>query len=153
MKLRCWSAITVAIVALASEQPAAGQASMQTLLTNGPTANRLNIVFLSEGYTTDDLAHYPSDAMKMLHAILTNSPLSEYSNCFNAFAISIPSNESGSDHYTPTTSLVDTYFNSSYGSPGGGELTGSSRLIARGVAASTRCSPNSCPSTTSWRWS
>ena len=118
MKLHYWGALAGTIFALGWEQPAAGQASMQTLLANGPTANRLNIVFLSEGYTTNDLSHYPSDALTMLHAFMTTPPLSEYSNYFNAFAISVPSNQSGSDHYTPTTNLVDTYFNSRYDSSG-----------------------------------
>ena len=95
-----------------------GQATMTTLVTNGPTATRLNIVFLSEGYTTNDLSHYISDAKVMLKQMLGTAPLKEYSNYFNAYAISIPSNQSGSDHYTPTTNLVDTYFNSRYDSSG-----------------------------------
>ncbi len=95
-----------------------GQATIQTLRSNGPTAQRLNIVFLSEGYTTNDLARFPSNAITMLNAFLTTSPLREYSNYFNAFAISVPSNQSGSDHYTPATNLVDTYFNSRYDSSG-----------------------------------
>lgn len=95
-----------------------GQTNLLTLLTNGPTSKRLNIVFLSEGYTTNDLAHFPSDARTMLNRILTSPPLSEYSNYFNAFAISVPSKQSGSDHYTPTTNLVDTFFNSRFDSSG-----------------------------------
>ena len=31
---------------------------MQTILTNGPVSNRLNIVVLSEGYTTNQLAQF-----------------------------------------------------------------------------------------------
>ena len=110
-------------------------ATMQVLRTNGPTANRLNIVFLSEGYTTNDLSHFVSDATVMLNAFLIAAPFREYSNYFNAFAISVPSNQSGSDHYTPTTNLVDTYFNSRYDSSGIQRLitidgTGSSRVNA-----------------------
>src|SRR4051812_17908230 len=127
--------VVVAMAILAWHWQACGQAAMQTLLTNGPTAQRLNIVFLSEGYTTSDLAHYRSDAITMLNAFLTTPPLREYSNYFNAFAISVPSNQSGSDHYTPTTNLVDTYFNSRYDSSGIQRLitidgTGSSRVNA-----------------------
>jgi hypothetical protein len=84
---------------------------------NGPLSKRLNIVFLSEGYTTNQLAQFPVDATKVLNNFLTTLPLREYSNYFNAFAISVPSNESGSDH--PSRSIVrDTYFNSTYDSAG-----------------------------------
>ena len=117
MSLRFWIAFAVAVV-MAAGWNANGQTNMLTLLTNGPTSKRLNIVFLSEGYTTNDLAHFPSDARTMLNRMLTSPPLSEYSNYFNAFAISVPSNQSGSDHYTPTTNLVDTFFNSRFDSSG-----------------------------------
>jgi hypothetical protein len=97
---------------------ASAQTNMLTLLTNGATSKRLNIVFLSEGYTTTDLAHFAADARTMLNQMITSPPLNEYSNYFNAFAISVPSNQSGSDHYTPTTNLVDTFFNSRFDSFG-----------------------------------
>lgn len=110
--------LTVLFVTLAAAWNAAGQAQLLTLLTNGPTARRLNIVFLSEGYTTNDLGHFSADAQVMLKQILSSPPMDSYSNYFNAFAIAVPSNQSGSDHYTPTTVLVDTYFNSRYDSSG-----------------------------------
>src|SRR6185436_15552388 len=134
MKWCSWMEVAVAFW-LAVNGTASGQATMLTLRTNGPTANRLNIVFLSEGYTTNELARFPSNAMLMLNALLTTAPLREYSNYFNAFAISVPSNQPGSDHYTPTTNLVDTYFNSRYDSSGIQRLitidsTGHSRVNA-----------------------
>ncbi|MGC3958332.1 MAG: M64 family metallopeptidase [Verrucomicrobiota bacterium] len=106
------------VFTLAAAWHAAGQAQLLTLLTNGPTSRRLNIVFFSEGYTTNDLSHFPADAQVMLNRILSSSPMDKYSNYFNAFAIAVPSNQSGSDHYTPTTVLVDTYFNSRFDSSG-----------------------------------
>jgi hypothetical protein len=140
MSARIWFA-SVTAAAIALGWSANGQTNLLTLVSNGPTATRLNIVFLSEGYTTNDLAHFPSDARVMLDRMLTTAPLSEYSNYFNAFAISVPSAQSGSDHYTPTTNLVDTFFNSTYDSSGIQRLitidsTGRSRansLLARFV--------------------
>ncbi|MDB6130302.1 MAG: hypothetical protein JWM04_1409, partial [Verrucomicrobiales bacterium] len=97
--------------------------TLQTYLTNGPTSKKINIVFLSEGYTTADLAHFPTDARAMLSNILGNSPLNEYTNCFNAFGIAIASTQSGSDH--PSRSIFkNTYFNSSY------DTSGLARLIS-----------------------
>ncbi len=86
---------------------------MQTILTNGPTANRLNVVVLSEGYTTDQMARFLADATNAVNALLAHQPFEEYRSYFNAFAIPVPSNEPGSDH--PSYAVYhDTYFNSSY---------------------------------------
>ena len=108
--------LSVLVVFLAATS-AFGQGSLQTLLTNGPLARRINIVFLSEGYTTNQLPQFTTNARVILSNLLGTLPLREYSNYFNAFAISVPSNESGSDH--PSRSIVrDTYFNSTYDSSG-----------------------------------
>src|SRR5947199_6179502 len=45
------------------------QPAMQTLLTNGPVSNRLNIVFLSEGYTTNQLPQFLVHATNALNAL------------------------------------------------------------------------------------
>jgi hypothetical protein len=107
----------LAVLALAAAKPprAAGQASMQTLLTNGPISNRLNVVVLSEGYTSGQLAQFLVDATNAVKALLGHEPYQEYSNYFNAFAIKIASSQSGSDHPI-YGQYVSTYFNSSYDS-------------------------------------
>ncbi|HEU0039488.1 MAG TPA: M64 family metallopeptidase, partial [Verrucomicrobiae bacterium] len=110
--------VTVVLSLLVAPDGARAQTSIQTLRTNGPLSKRINIVFLSEGYTTNQLAQFPNDAIKVLTNLLATPPLREYSNSFNAFAISVASVQSGSDHYTPTTNFVNTYFNSSFDSYG-----------------------------------
>src|ERR1035437_723500 len=89
------------------------QASMQTILSNGPISNRLNIVVLSEGYTSSQLAQFAVDATNSVGALLSHPPYQEYRNYFNAFAIKVASAQSGSDHPS-SGSYRDTYFNSSY---------------------------------------
>jgi len=145
MSLRFWLGFAVAAV-MTPCWNASAQTNMLTLLTNGPTAKRLNIVFLSEGYTTTDLAHFSADARTMLNRMITSPPLNEYSNYFNAFAISVPSNQSGSDHYTPTTNLVDTF---SIPDSTARAFSGLSRSTAPVGAALIRCSRSSCRSMTS----
>lgn len=103
------------MVALVAGCPTAAraQASIQTVRTNGPLANRFNIVFLSEGYTAADVPQYSVDATNALMALLSHQPYQEYSNYFNAFAIRTNSVQSGSDH--PVDNIyVNTYFNSTY---------------------------------------
>ena len=86
---------------------------MQTIVTNGPVSNRLNIVVLSEGYTSNELAQFSVDATNALKALLSHEPYSTYSNYFNAFAIKVASTNSGSDH--PYNGIYNnTYFNSTY---------------------------------------
>jgi len=103
----------VAIVAAASPPPASAQTSMETILTNGPISNRLNLVFLSEGYTSSQLGQFLVDATNAVNTLLSHLPWREYSSYVNAFAIKIASAQSGSDHprHTITNS---TYFNSFY---------------------------------------
>src|ERR1035437_9599123 len=91
------------------------QASLQTILTNGPTSNRLNVVVLSEGYTSNQLALFSIDATNAVNALLSHPPYQEYRAYFNAFAIKVASNASGSDH-PAWPSYHDTYFSSSYDS-------------------------------------
>jgi len=92
---------------------------MTTILTNGPVSNRLNIVVLSEGYTSSDLARFPVDATNAINGLFSHVPYQEYRSYCNAFAISVPSNQSGSDHPangTNSSNFRDTYFNSTYDS-------------------------------------
>ena len=93
-------------------QPAAG-ATLYSLAANGASSNRLNVVFLSEGYTTAQLPKFLLDATNALDSLLGQEPFNEYRRYFNAFAIAVASNQSGSDHPNQT---VDTYFNTSYDS-------------------------------------
>jgi hypothetical protein len=98
---------------MAAPAGASAQPSIQTILTNGPTSNRLNIVVLSEGYTSSQLADFLVDATNAVNTLLAHPPYQEYRNYVNAFAIKVASSQSGSDH--PAYGITnDTYFNSSY---------------------------------------
>ncbi len=91
----------------------AQQATFQTVLTNGPASNRLNVVLLSEGYTSDQLPAFLQDATNAVNDLLSHEPYTEYRRYLNAFAIAVPSPQSGSDH--PADLIYkNTYFNSSY---------------------------------------
>ncbi|MGH7451128.1 MAG: M64 family metallopeptidase, partial [bacterium] len=93
------------------------QATLQPLLNNGATATRLNVLIFSEGYTSQELPQYLADANTLLNKLLDTQPFKEYGSYFNAFAISVGSRESGSDH--PARNFYrDTFFNSTYDSFG-----------------------------------
>ena len=85
----CLAMLTI-LLALGFGQ-AVAQSAMQTILTNGPVSNRLNIVLLSEGYTTNQLPQFLVDATNAVNALLSHLPYSEYRGYCNAFAISVAS--------------------------------------------------------------
>jgi hypothetical protein len=92
-------------------------AIFSTIVTNGPTTNRVNLVFLSEGYTSGQMANFLNDATNAANDFLTAEPYAEYASYFNVFAIFTNSAHSGSTHLNNTNtpySLGYTYFNSTY---------------------------------------
>lgn len=112
-----WTASVLAMALLAPLALCA--ATFQTLRVTGSTSNRLNIVFLSEGYTTAQTNTFQADCTNALNAIfgggayVGEEPFVNYSNYFNAYAIFTNSVDAGSDHPYWGTSK-NTYFNSSY---------------------------------------
>ena len=113
-RFRCGFAALLGIVLLlCAASPAFGGASMQTILTNGPVSNRVNIAVLSESYTTNELTQFSLDATNAVNALLSHPPYQEYRSYFNAFAIKVASSQSGSSH--PASGIYhNTYFNSTF---------------------------------------
>ena len=90
-------------------------AIFSTIVTNGPTTNRVNLVIFSEGYTNGQLAVFLNDATNAADFFLNAEPYAEYSNYFNVFAIFTNSAHSGSTHLNIRNySAGYTYFNSTY---------------------------------------
>ena len=113
---------SVGIALLLGFLPSAfSQPTVQQILRNGPNDKRINIVFFSEGYTTAQLGQFLNDAGTILNNLLGTAPFNEYPGYYNAFAISVASVESGSDH--PSKNVFrNTYFNSVYESFGISQL-------------------------------
>jgi hypothetical protein len=76
-------------------------ASHVTILDNGPNSNRVNIVFLGDGYTTANIASglYSTHINSMLDHMFNDgeAPYSQYRNFFNAHRINVVSSQSGAD--------------------------------------------------------
>lgn len=112
MALGLWLAVAPCVLS---------QETLSQVLSNGPTATRINLVFLSEGYLHHQESRFQSDVHNVLAAILTSPPFDTYSNHFNAFAIFAASAEEGSDH-PARYEFRSTYFNSTYDSYGQPQL-------------------------------
>lgn len=98
-----------------STRDSVAQVTLHTLVSNGPLDRRINIVILSEGYTTAQKTQFIADAETALNSILAVSPWSEYQAYVNGFAIFVASAQSGADD--PSASIYrNTYFNSTFDS-------------------------------------
>jgi hypothetical protein len=98
---------------------------VDTILFNGRTDNRINLVILSDGYQQAELGKFITDAMTITSALFQTSPYAEYKNYFNVFAIKVPSQESGASHPgnaddenqahpSNTVKTVNNYFGSTF---------------------------------------
>ncbi len=81
----------------------------KTLIAGDGKANRVNIVFLAEGYTQAQQPKFISDVHKVADGFLKYSPWDYYRNYCNIYAISVVSVDSGTEHWN-WGPIKDTYF-------------------------------------------
>lgn len=70
-------------------------ASKKTIMENGPTQNRVDIVIVGDGYTKAELGQYEVDAAKIADQFLNEEPLKSYKSYFNVHRIDVISSQSG----------------------------------------------------------
>ena len=71
---------------------------MDTIMRNGERPNRINLVYLGDGYTSAQLNTFVTNAATINTALFDQTPFKEYKSFFNAYAIKSPSNASGAKH-------------------------------------------------------
>ncbi|MEM8906974.1 MAG: M64 family metallopeptidase, partial [Bacteroidota bacterium] len=71
---------------------------VDTIQYSGAEDKRINIVFLGDGYQSQELNQYRQDVNSTVEEIFVTSPFQEYRDYFNVFAILVPSVESGASH-------------------------------------------------------
>lgn len=94
--------------------------SFETVLSNGPSANRIDMAFVGDGYTQSNIdgGVYQSHVDGLLAYMFSESSLTEpfyrYRNFFNVHRIDVVSNESGADQepngISRDTALDGRYF-------------------------------------------
>ena len=81
--------------AYSAETPAVGPAPIiTTVMNNGPSNNRINIVFLSEAYTASMRETYFNDVNIAVEEMFKYSPYKEYKKYFNVWAVWVASQDS-----------------------------------------------------------
>src|SRR4051794_26550661 len=71
--------------------------TITTVINNGPSSNRIDIVIIGDGYTTADLGKYATDVQTFVLDIFQQQPFSEYKSYFNVHRVDAFSAESGID--------------------------------------------------------
>ena len=68
-----------------------------TILASGPSANRVDISFLGDGYTAAEQSKYATDVQTFMNQFLAEEPFSAYRGYFNVHRVDVVSQESGAD--------------------------------------------------------
>lgn len=68
------------------------------VVTNGDPKESVDIVILSEGYTSDEMDKFHKDAEKFANTLLSTEPFASRKELFNIRAVEVPSPSSGVHH-------------------------------------------------------
>lgn len=91
-----WTGFT--IICLISFQSISQTYPIDTLMRNGERYNRVNFVYLSDGYLGGQLPAFITNATAINNALFGQTPFVQYKNYFNSYAIRIPSGAEGAKH-------------------------------------------------------
>lgn len=80
---------------------------VDTLLKSGSMNNRINLVFMGDGYTNSEMTQFISDATVNSNYLLSQPPFSNYENYFNVYAIKVASPQSGVTHPGTATDVAE----------------------------------------------
>ena len=96
--------------------PAISQ-TLTTVMDNGPSSNRIDLIFIGDGYTSAQLdAQYPDHVQDQLDYLFSGAhrnPFPRYEKFFNAHRVNVVSTESGADQ-PPNNIFKETALDASY---------------------------------------
>ena len=75
-----------------------GPFTYETLMDNGPVENRVDIVFVGDGYAAADMTTWASHTNDVIVPFFNEPPFDTYAPFFNVHRVNVISNESGVDH-------------------------------------------------------
>lgn len=73
----------------------------------GPSANRLDVVVLGDGYTAGEQADFTVDAARVADDLLARTPFAEHRDLINVVGVFVPSQQSGADQPPPSATCED----------------------------------------------
>lgn len=85
----------------------------KSILKHGDPAHKVDLVFLPEGYTKEEMGKFMHDVSRMTGILFAAEPFSQHKSDFNVYAVKVPSLESGTDIPGERT-YRNTAFNSTF---------------------------------------
>ena len=111
---------------------------VDTLLYHGEMDYYINLVILGDGFLESDLPDFRAYAESYVGELFMTEPFERFENFFNAFSISVPSNEQGAS--LDPDNLIDNYFGSTFNYAGIERL-----LVATRTSSITTVLANNLP--------
>jgi hypothetical protein len=106
---------TVAAIALLCATAVAQLPIVQTVLNNGPTASRYDIVILGDGYQAFEVAQFNQDVTTFLTGLFQQQPYATFASYYNVHTVFRPSLESGADRPDETPPVFrNTAYDATY---------------------------------------
>ncbi|MDB4380326.1 M64 family metallo-endopeptidase, partial [Mariniblastus sp.] len=109
----------VVLVGYSTSASCFGQ-TLTTVMNNGDSSNRVDMIFVGDGYQASEIASTYSDHVDDTLSAFFNpgiAPFPRYQNFFNAHRVNVISNESGADD--PLNNIfVDTALDATYNTSG-----------------------------------
>lgn len=110
--------LLAAVLSLVAATSLAAQ-TVKTILKNGPTQNRYDMVILGDGYTAGQQSLFDSDCKKFTDGLFNKEPYKSFKHFFNVHTVFRASKESGADHPDRNPPIVkDTVYDASYNTGG-----------------------------------
>jgi hypothetical protein len=89
---------------------------------NGPSADKVDLLILGDGYTREELGKFEADARRLADHLFSVSPFRERASDFNVWALAVPTRESGVSRPS-TGTFHDSALNTRY------DIFGSERYV------------------------
>lgn len=116
-----WATLALLLVALGTDFLGTSSAQAQTpnapvtvVRDAGRSNNRVDVVFLGDGYQTADMTLYRSQVQSLSTSMFNQVPLYEFENYFNIHRVDLISNDRGVDHdpilYVSKDTVLDSGF-------------------------------------------
>jgi hypothetical protein len=83
-------------------------ATVIPIVENGPPSNRIDLIFVGDGYVESELDTYGIHVLNAFVALFDEEPFTTYQTLFNAYRVEVISNESGVDNDPTPGILRDT---------------------------------------------
>lgn len=82
---------------------------VRTLVDNGPSENRIDLVFMGDGYTEAEKEKFDQDMQRLIDDLFRSKTFSSYLPIFNVHTVFEPSNDSGIGRRYPKDTAYELY--------------------------------------------